>query len=335
MPFSFAYAIIRHRVFDIRVLIRQGLRYAAARGLLLSMVPLMAAILLADLLLHREQPLVAVVRERGWIDAMLAGVAFTLHASRRQWLLALDRRFYRDRYDAQQLLQEVVGEIHRTRSFKHVAPQVVAKIGKALHAKTVLFFVREPHESNYFPIALAPQSLEHAPPPLSEQTKLISLLRVLGNPLELAPTQTGWLQQQVPQEEIDFFHRAGLELLIPVTMVPQHTEVLLALGGKRSEEPYTSEDRDLLRTIATSLALFLDQSSSAADQNELQNGFQECPACGTCYDAGSLSCARDDTRLIAIHVPRLLANRYRLERRVGRGGMGTVYEAADQAFSGA
>ena len=42
MPFCVAYAILQHRVFDIRIIIRQGLQYAAARGLLLSLTPVVA-----------------------------------------------------------------------------------------------------------------------------------------------------------------------------------------------------------------------------------------------------------------------------------------------------
>ena len=31
-PASFAYAILRHRLFDVSLIVRQGLRYALARG---------------------------------------------------------------------------------------------------------------------------------------------------------------------------------------------------------------------------------------------------------------------------------------------------------------
>ena len=38
-PLSWAYAILRHRLFDVRVILRRGLQYALARGVLLTVVP--------------------------------------------------------------------------------------------------------------------------------------------------------------------------------------------------------------------------------------------------------------------------------------------------------
>ena len=50
-----------------------------------------------------------------------------------------------------------------------------------------------------------------------------------------------------------------LELLLPVVGPPDHAEAVLAFGMKRSEEPYTPHDCDLLAIIATQLALLLDR----------------------------------------------------------------------------
>src|SRR6185295_17468058 len=59
---------------------------------------------------------------------------------------------------------------------------------------------------------------------------------------------------------------------------------------------------------------------------------EECPRCGSCYESGTGRCPTDDASLVAVAVPRLLGGRYELERRLGRGGMGTVYAAFDSSL---
>ncbi len=327
-PLSFAYAILRHRLFDIHVMVRQGLQYAMARGVLLSLVPALGVLLLLDLLWHGDQPLVAILAARGWVYGVLGVLAFAAHSSRRQWLEALDRRFFRERYDAQRLLREIAEEAREAHSFERVSPRVVARIEAALHPEFVALLVREPGEAAYRALAAAPAG--HAPPPFPAASKLVALVRVLGKPLEVPHTESGWLQQQLPHDEADFLRRARIELLVPVATAPERMEALLAVGIKRSEEPYTQEDQDLLVAIAASLELLLERPAVAPAR--VSEAFEECPQCGTCYDTGAGRCGREGASLAPVRLPRLLTGRYRLERRRGRGGMGAVYEATDTAL---
>jgi len=328
IPVSFAYALLRHRLFDIRVVLRQGLRYAFARSSVLSVVPVLAAILLLDLWLHGEQPLAAILRAHGWVYASLVGLAVLAHTQRRNWLEWLDRRFFRERYDAQRLLREVVEEVRAAQSLEQEAPRAVARIEAALHPEFVALLAREPRARAYHNLASSP--VEHEAMTFPAESKLIALVRLLGKPVEMPHTDSGWLQQQLPREETEFLRRTRIDLLVPVATSPERTEALLTLGTKRSEEPYSSEDRDLLVTIAASLAILLEKP--AATVAPRRDRFEECPECGTCYDTGITRCEHDSAALVPVALPRLLEGRYRVDRRLGRGGMGAVYEAFDSAL---
>jgi tRNA A-37 threonylcarbamoyl transferase component Bud32 len=325
-PLSIAYAILRHRAFDISVVIRQGLRYAVARRTLLALLPILGAILVADLLLHSDQPLAVVLRERGWVHAALAGAALLAQRRRREWMDALDRRFFRERYDAQRLLREVAEQVREAGSFEQAARRVAAQIEAALHTEFAAVLLRHPREVRYAAVAAAPA--EASPPALPAGSKLLNMIRVLGKPVELALTETGWLKQHLPHEETQFLRQARIEWLIPIATTEGRTEALLAVGFKRSEEPYTREDQDLLLAIAASMSLLLERPAAAA-RVPSGGAFEECSACGSLYDAGAARCSHDGAMLNLVQLPRLLAERYRLDRRLGGGGMGTVYEATD------
>jgi tRNA A-37 threonylcarbamoyl transferase component Bud32 len=327
-PLSFAYTILHHRLFDIRLVIRQGFQYALARRVLVSLVPVLIILLVVDLVLHGDQPLAAILRGRGWIYGALVGLTALAHSRRTTWLDALDRRFFREHYDAQRLMREVVEEVHAARSFEQESPRAVTRIEAALHPEFVALMVCEPRELSYRTLAVAPAG--KGPPSLNKESKLLSLMRLLGKPLEVPQTESGWLQQQLPHEETEFVRKARVDLLIPIAGKPQGTEALLVMGVKRSEEPYSSEDQNLLVAVATSLAILLDRSPG--NHGLRSDIFEECPRCGSCYDSGFGHCSREGERLLPVVLPRLLAERYRLNRRIGRGGMGTVYEALDTSL---
>jgi tRNA A-37 threonylcarbamoyl transferase component Bud32 len=322
LPVSFAYAVLRHQIFDIRLMLRQGLQYALARRLVVSLVPICTVVLVLDLFAHRDQPLASIILSRGWVYLAVAGLAGAVHVQRTRWLEAIDRRFFRERYDAQRLMLAVVEEIRHAAGLQTIAPQVVARIEAALHPEYVAVLVRDPGDTMFRTLVSAPAG--GIPLSLSGESKLAALVRLLGKPLDVGPGRSGWIRQQLPAAEAETVRNARAGLLAPVATAAAGPEVLLALGEKKSEEPYSAEDQGFLAAVAASLGLLVDRPVP----NAPADSFSECPACGACEDAGA-ACPRDGAALVRVPLPRLLSQRYRLDRRIGRGGMGTVYEGFD------
>jgi len=328
-PLCFAYGVLRHRLFDVRVIIRQGIQYALARRLLLWAAPALLGGLLLDLLLSADDGIVPTLASRGWIYAGLGGLAWVAHGRRTDWLDRLDRRFFRERYSANQILRQVARRVRDADGIDQVASPVVTRIEEALHPEFVALLVRGPsQEASYRLLAIRPAARPLHP--LHADMKVIGLLRLLGKPLQLSLTDSSWVMRQLPVTETGVLQEDRVELLVPIATDPQRMEALLMLGAKRSEEPYGADDLDLLNTIADNLALLLAQAEPAAPARS--DTFEECPRCGACYDTGTGRCVADDERLTTSETPRVLGHRYRLTCRLGQGGMATVYEALDTSL---
>jgi len=326
-PMSFAYAIMKQRLFDVRVIIRRGVQYALARRVLLAIPVAAIGLLVVTVVAQGSQPLFSVLKTHAGSYVAIAALAALASTQRQKWLSALDRRFFRDKYDAQQLFREIVEEIRRAESLEEVAPRVVGRVAEALHTQGCGLLVRKPGESAYRIVAAAPPGSLSTDLPATN--RLIPLVRMLECPVPITQAGTGWLGQQLPQVDKEFLQKARIEMLVPVALKEGSTEALLVLGAKLSEEPYSAEDTALLENVAGALALLLMRGSGM----QAGRSFEECPSCGTCYDTGTTRCSRESTALVLVATPRMLAGRYRLEKRLGQGGMGKVYRATDVSLN--
>jgi Serine/threonine protein kinase len=139
--------------------------------------------------------------------------------------------------------------------------------------------------------------------------------------------------QAMPLEDRQWLSDEGFRLLLPLPRSSGELLGILALGAKRSELPFTREDRLLLSTVAASARATLEDRILSAPRTEggeeADRPASECHKCGALGPAGDQECPRCGGRMQTSKVPLTLRAKFRLEARIGRGGMGVVYRATD------
>jgi hypothetical protein len=323
LPASMAYTILRHRPFGIGLIVRLGVRHAMARGLLVSLVPLLAAAIALDLLLHQDRSIGEMLRLRGWLYAAIGGALVALLVNRRRWLEMVDRRFFHEHYRAEQILQDVAEQLRHANEPGEALAAVVQQVDRALQPAYVGAMGSRGDGEDY--ALLAANSSFPGALHLQAGSRLIALASAIRRPLDLSPDQDAWISRHLPSDEAVMVVESELELLVPVT-IERNRGLVLALGPRRSEEPYSGRDTDLLRAISSNLALVLERSGPPPEDAP---GLAECPACGECFDTSLARCPHDGALLLVSGIPPVLGGRYRLESRIGAGGMGTIYGARD------
>ncbi len=245
-----AHAIIRYRLMDIRVVIRQGVVYVSAiiasvsvflgiaqlytlaSGFDTSRIPLAEALVLAIIVAIVFQPL------KGWIQ------------------LSFNRYVYRETYDFQRTIREASREISSTLDLESLLEYLTATIEATFKAEQVTVYVRSIAErgyvarqrqksSNWTNLALSPS--------LSDQSPLVSFMKSAHRPLVHEEAIRHPTHQLIVAAAIEL-RALGGDAVFPLTD-DQSLAGMLVVGPKRSGDPYFPEDIDLLSTLINQAAV--------------------------------------------------------------------------------
>jgi hypothetical protein len=335
---TIAYGVLRHRVLDIHLVIRTSIQHLLAKRVLQTAISL-PLVLLAGRALLNPQMTVRGLLFGSYFYLVAAAAAAAGLAFRHTLLTAVDRHFFREAYNQEQILRTLIEEIKDRDSISEISRLVSEKLDAALHPQRILVFYRREARGDF--------ALEHSSTGLDPQLRLgatcpiLRLLEESARPLDFPPSGS----QQAPPGENEYLEGLGVRLLTPITGAERRLVGVLMLGEKRSESPYTGTDRDLLQAVAGQIGVVCDNIAlreSARREAQIKrnvlahldgaaiNLLKECPRCGTCFDRVVERCPEDDSELsLTLPVDRTIDGVYRVERRIGTGAMGAVYRATD------
>ena len=344
IPIAVTYAIVKHRMLGIDVVVRQGIKYLLARNVLqvILFLPLLALVL--PIVRHPNRPLADSFRQNSVYVNVILVMTAAASLRHRKWLnIAVDRKFFREAYRQEEVLNGLIEKIAEIDTLAGISELVSRQLAATMHPHTISVFYRETARSEMRLLSRSGSGVETRADgrALSDDLRILRMAREARKPFDSAAFDRAGL----PAHERDWLASIDAHLLVPIGLTNQPPAGLLVMGEKRSEEPYSPADQKLLQGIAAQMAVVYERvwlkEQVEADRRlryevlahvdpQAVDLLKECPACGACYDNREQTCVHDANLLThTLPVARTIEARYRLDRRIGQGGMGAVFEATD------
>jgi len=247
-----AHSIVRHRLMDIRVVISRAAAYAAAWALA-------SAVILGAILLDLITPFEPTLSPAGAVTVGL-GTALALSVVAPRLRRLADRYLYRPAYDARQLVREGSRVMATFAGQEHVAAAMGELIRTAFQLESLAILVWQRDRD-----AFQPAFAHHVEPgfvwgqsTLAANAPLVRELTRSSRALLLEDLAARAESDAVSAVRADL--RAwAMEVAVPVRGEDRLRAIVLA-GPKLSGDSFFRDDLDLLETLASQLAIGLENA---------------------------------------------------------------------------
>jgi two-component system, NtrC family, sensor kinase len=246
IPLCFGYAIIRYRLMDVDIIFKRGLAYTAATAAVACIYFALVA-LIAEIF-HAQAP--------GPVAGMIAIVmaAFLFQPFREGIQARLDRFFYRDRLNYRRTLIEFGRTLTNEVRLEPMLVSVMDRVSQTLLVDRLAIFVEDPEK---------PGEMRLARSMGVRMTGPLDLSFIAPSRLEFASGPVFFESARAARDVSDAVRRTleqlDLNYFIPCR-IREHTVAVLGLGKTVDGDYLSSDDVELVQTIAGYVAIALDNS---------------------------------------------------------------------------
>jgi sigma-B regulation protein RsbU (phosphoserine phosphatase) len=247
-PCTLAYVVVAQRALGLRMFVRESLEHVFAPW---SLAVLRAATALGAISYFAYHPGASQMQKAKIIaGAVILLVSLEQHVTGRlnPWI---DRRFFRKEYDSRQILAYLHSQARSFTDPKPLLNGVAHRVAKALGVSQVAvllkgadgFLVTEA-VGNTLPVSLG----------FTPAAQTVEILLRLNRPvLVYFDDPTSWVHRTSGEEQ-ETLRALNAQVLLPIAGDDELLGVM-TVGPKRSEEPYSTTDLQLLESVAAEVSL--------------------------------------------------------------------------------
>jgi sigma-B regulation protein RsbU (phosphoserine phosphatase) len=201
----------------------------------------------------------------------IAGLTFL----NQQVMPIIDRKFFRESYDAQQVLSELGLEMRKVSTVEQLLERAVAKIQDALHVENVTIFLRDLETADYVCAissritAAGLDSSQDRELVLAPNGPLVTRMSRFTNPVPVdfdrySPWTQKVLSAELSMDDLQRQENATLGRIRSALLLPVATKDellgIVSLGPRLGDLPFSRDDRHLLMAVALQMAFAIQNA---------------------------------------------------------------------------
>jgi sigma-B regulation protein RsbU (phosphoserine phosphatase) len=261
IPASFSYAIVRHQVIPVSLIIRRGVRYMlVSRGaVLLDMIAVgLSVTTVLTYVFNRTRPPGIVI---GLVSAAVGIITWKVASRLHDKYLAplIDRRFFRQSYDAHQIVAELTQSLRTVKDLPQLLELVAMKIQSALQTENVTVFLRDRELGRYQTAYSCDYSEAHGRAVTRQRDgQMMKLAGVIerasdnGHPVAVELEEVlsdGGGGDEMTAAELEVLKEVKAALLMPLVS-KEVTLGIISLGPRLGDLPFSRDDKRLLTSVS-------------------------------------------------------------------------------------
>ena len=258
--FIIAYAIIRHQLMDIEVIIKKTLVFA---GLLASVF---AMLVLPTLLI--QEYIFRGAGVGGKITGLLISGMIIIISLRKieDFLINVTDKFlFQKKYDYKELLRTFTSEVLTVLDLNKLVKLTVDKLSDIVKLQSCGILLLDEGKAEYG--LIASQGIKEKNITLRSDNTLTSFLMRTKDYLSVKSYEKKYA---LPKRIIDDMNRLKFELAFPLITLQGEMVGILTLGKKKSDEDYTQDDIDILVPLARTLAIAISNAEMFVELGKTQ-----------------------------------------------------------------
>jgi diguanylate cyclase (GGDEF)-like protein len=254
----FSYAVVAHRLLDVRVMFRQALTYVVLYGGSIGIVVLFFWLAQRFVGFELNFASLAVTLGLG-----IPAVLYCVHKVRDFWQKKVEEAFIGARYSYRRQLSQFISKIHDVPTLEQLGSEFILLLAQSLDCRRACLLLPQAENGgfnaqfSYPPVADNPMGELK----LRSDSPIVTWLKHENTMLQERNLDIFPEFQSIWQEEREEIQLAGVKTFVPL-MNKGNLVAILAISKRRDERLYTVEDIDLLEFITTQVAASMEKEYS-------------------------------------------------------------------------